>query len=162
MLRAALLTLLALGSVLVAGLAPALGAGSSAPESFAVQDGRGTVTVRGTGVVIGRLDHGDLQIVDLSPLDQWSPRVNGVPRGKLVWTRGRGVNFYLPGGRYRIVVKGEGISISARGQGVVTLDGRPDAVGDAGLFSVGDDDDKQVPDEVTRIPFGQTTTKDPA
>ena len=54
---------------------------------------------------------------DLTPLDQWSPRVNGVPRGKTVWLRGKDVNFYVPGGKYRLTVRGEGFSISARGQG---------------------------------------------
>ena len=73
--------------------------------------------------MIGRLEKGDVQIVDLTPLDQWSPRVNGVPRGRTVWTRGKDINFYVPGGRYRITVHGEGFSISARGQGIASLDG---------------------------------------
>ena len=73
--------------------------------------------------MIGRLERGEVQIVDLSPLDQWSPRVNGVPRGRTVWLRGKDVNFYVPGGRYSITVTGTGFSISARGQGTATLDG---------------------------------------
>ena len=56
--------------------------------------------LKGKGIVIGRLERGEVEIVDLSPLDQWSPRVNGVPRGRTVWTRGKNINFYVPGGRY--------------------------------------------------------------
>lgn len=155
MLRAALLSSFALG--LAAGIAclvPGVGAGASTPETFSIDDGRGVVILRGSGVVIGRLGHGEVQIVDLSPIDQWSPRLNGVPRGKVVWTKGRSVNFFVPGGRYRITVKGDGISVSARGQGVVTIDGRPDAVGDAGSYSIGDGDDQPVGDGVARFTFG--------
>ncbi len=86
---------------------------------------RGTVVLKGKGIVIGRLERGEVEIVDLSPLDQWSPRVNGVPRGRTVWTRGKNINFYVPGGRYLITVRGEGFSVSARGQGTATLDRPP-------------------------------------
>ena len=81
-----------------------------------------------------------MQIIDLTPTDQWSPRINGVPRGKTVWTRGKDINFYIPGGRYRITVRGEGFSISARGQGRASLDGGPDTSGATGTFAVGDVD----------------------
>lgn len=134
-------------------------AGTATSGSLSIEDGRGTVTIKGSGVVIGRLERGEIQIVDLTPLDQWSPRLNGVPRGKVVWTRGKTVNFYVPGGRYRIVVKGEGIAISARGQGVATLDGRPDPVGDAGTYTVGDEDEQPVPEAVERIVFGSPLAK---
>jgi len=75
-------------------------------ETLSIEDARGTVTIKGSGIVIGRLERGEIQVVDLSPLDQWSPRVNGVPRGKTVWTRGKDVNFYIPGGRYRLTADG--------------------------------------------------------
>ena len=52
--------------------------------SLSVEDARGTVVLKGKGIVIGRLERGEVEIVDLTPLDQWSPRVNGVPRGRTV------------------------------------------------------------------------------
>ena len=60
---------------------------------------------------------GSLEIVDLNPNDQWSPRVNGIPRGKTVTLRGKNVSFYIPGGRYKVTARGSDISISARGTG---------------------------------------------
>ena len=81
-------------------------------------------------MLVGRIEKGSLEILDLSSGDQWSPRVFGIPRGKAVTWRGKNVSFYIPGGRYRLTAKGTGISISARGTGWVSLDGDPDTVGD--------------------------------
>ena len=117
-------------------------------------DARGAITIKARGPLLGRLDRGTLQIVDLTPADQWSPRVNGVPRGRVVGTRGRDVGFYIPGGRYRVVVRGEGIFISARGQGIVTIEADPDATGAAGTFSVDDEGPQPLPDTVTRFAYG--------
>ena len=64
---------------------PATQAAAPPAETFSIEDARGVVTMRGSGIVIGRLERGEIQVVDLTPLDQWSPRVNGVPRGKTVW-----------------------------------------------------------------------------
>jgi hypothetical protein len=127
---------------------------AATPGSLSVEDGRGTVVVRGKGIVIGRLERGEVQIVDLSPLDQWSPRINGVPRGRTVWLRGRDVNFYVPGGRYRITVRGDGFSLSARGQGTATLDGNADPTGATGTFAVGDSEPQPLPVEQESIQFG--------
>jgi hypothetical protein len=146
--------------VVLALVGPAAHAATPTPpataETFSVEDARGVVTIRGTGIVIGRLDKGEIQVVDLSPLDQWSPRVNGVPRGRTVWTRGKDVNFYIPGGRYRITVRGEGFSISARGQGTVTLDGNPDVTGATGTYAIGDLDPVPLPVGAEHVTFGSS------
>ena len=139
---------------LLALAVPAGWAAARPPGSLSIEDGRGTVVLKGKGIVIGRLEKGDVQIVDLTPLDQWSPRVNGVPRGRTVWTRGKDVNFYVPGGRYRITVHGEGFSISARGQGTASLDGSPDAAGSTGTFAVGDSQLVPLPSTLEHVPFG--------
>ncbi len=131
-------------------------------ETFSVEDACGVLTIRGTGIVLGRLERGEIQVVDLTPLDQWSPRVNGVPRGRTVWTRGKDVNVYIPGGRYRIKVRGEGISLSARGQGYVLLDGNPDLTGATGTYAVGDVAPVPIPNEAARIDFGATSALRPA
>ena len=141
-------------ATLVVLAVPAL-AGAERPRgSLEVTDGRGVITIKGRGALLGRLDRGSLMIVDLTPNDQWSPRVNGVPRGKLVSMRGRDVTFYVPAGRYRIVVRGEGINISARGAGSAVLDGQPDATGAAGEYAVGDAAPEPLPDDPSRVPFG--------
>ncbi len=147
--------LISLATLVVVALAvPAL-AGAERPRgSLEVTDGRGVITIKGRGALLGRLDRGSLTIVDLTPNDQWSPRVNGVPRGRLVSMRGRDVTFYVPAGRYRIVVRGEGINISARGAGSAVLDGQPDATGAAGAYAVGDAAPEPLPDDPARVPFG--------
>ena len=154
---------LALLCVLVSVLAVPAGWGAARPAgSLSVENGRGSVVVTGKGIVIGRLDQGEVKIVDLSPLDQWSPRVNGVPRGRTVWLRGKDVNFYVPGGKYRLTVRGEGFSISARGQGSAVLDGNPDVNGATGTFAVGDVAPAPVPDEADRVVFGSLAALKPA
>ena len=144
--------------IILAVLAIAVPAGFAAAEpagSLSIEDGRGSVVLKGKGIVIGRLERGELQIIDLSPNDQWSPRLNGVPRGRSVWTRSKDINFYVPGGRYKITVRGEGFSISARGQGSASLNGRPDATGATGVYAVGDDPRAAIPTGVT-VPYGPT------
>ena len=145
-------------SSLVFLVLPALAGADRGRGSLEIEDGRGVVTVKGRGVALGRLDRGLLTITDLSPNDQWSPRVNGVPRGRLVSLRGHDIRFYVPAGRYRIVVRGEGINISARGAGVAVLDGDADPAGATGSFHVGDDAPQALPEDPTRVPFGVGTT----
>lgn len=117
-------------------------------------DARGSITIKARGPLLGRLDRGSLLIIDLTPADQWSPRVNGVPRGRVVGTRGRDVGFYIPGGRYRIVVRGEGIYVSARGQGIVTVEAESDLPGPVGTYAVDDGEPQPLPDVVTRFAYG--------
>ena len=146
---------LALLSLVVLAVTAPLGWAAASPAgSLSIEDGRGTVALKGKGIVIGRLERGEVQIVDLSPLDQWSPRVNGVPRGKTVWLRGKDVNFYVPGGRYKLSVTGTAFSISARGQGVATLDGTADPTGATGTYAVGDGVPAALPDEAVTIQYG--------
>ena len=142
-------------SALVLAIAVPVGWAAPSPAgTLSIENGRGTVVLTGKGIVIGRLDKGDVKIVDLSPLDQWSPRVNGVPRGKTVWLRGKNVNFYVPGGRYKITVRGDGFAISARGQGAATLTGNPDPTGATGTYAVGDGVPAALPDEAVTIQYG--------
>ena len=147
---AAIITLaFALSAAVASGAAVAPSGGS-----FEVKGGRGIVQITGKGVLVGRLGKGSLEIVDLNANDQWSPRVNGIPRGKTVTLRGKNVSFYIPGGRYRVTAYGSDISISARGTGTVTLNGDPDAVGDTGMYAVGDDALAPLPEVPTKTTFG--------
>ncbi len=148
---------LVLGLVLPAGVLAARGP----IGSISLVDARGEVTIKGRGALLARLDRGTLQIVDLTPGDPWSPRVNGVPRGRVVGTRGKDITVYIPGGRFRIVLRGEGINVSARGQGVVTLEADPDPTGAAGTYAVDDDEPQALPDVVTRVAYGLDVTLAP-
>lgn len=149
-MRLAALTLFAL--TLAVGVAT--GAAKGPGGSLSIEDGRGVVQVTGKGVVVGRVDRGSLRITDLTPADQWSPYVNGVPRGRVVWLKGHDISFRISAGRYRLVASGEGVSISARGTGVAVLDGDPDPVGDTGFYSVGDAPPAPLPFEATKASFG--------
>ncbi|HJU48429.1 MAG TPA: hypothetical protein VJ689_09860 [Gaiellaceae bacterium] len=153
-MRLLVLVLLVLCAAVSAASAAAPDKGASA-GSFSVDSGRGRIVLTGSGVLVGRLVTGQLEIKDLSPSDRFSPRVLGVPRGKLVRLRGKDVGFYIPGGRYRIVVRGEGISLSARGAGVALLDGEPDSVGATGLYAVDDAAQAPLPDDPAKVPFGK-------
>jgi hypothetical protein len=144
----------ALISALVVLALPAFAGAERVRGSLEVTDGRGVISIKGRGALLGRLDRGSLTIVDLTPNDQWSPRVNGVPRGRVTSFRGKDATFYVPAGRYRIVVRGEGINISARGAGVAVLDGEPDPTGETGTYTVGDSDPIAIPGESTRVQFG--------
>lgn len=150
MRRAAIVTLV-LTLAVPAGVASARVANGG---TFSITDARGTVAVKGRGAALGRIDRGSLQIVDLTPADPWSPRINGIPRGRVVGLKGREVSFYVPGGRYRIVARGEGINVSARGEGVATLDGEPDPSGLTGTYGIGDEAPAPLPDSATRVRFG--------
>ena len=150
MRRAAIATLI-LAFAVSAGVAAAR---VSPGGTLAVTDARGAVVVKGRGAVLGRIERGSLQIFDLSPADAWSPRINGIPRGRVVGLKGREITFYVPGGRYRIVARGEGINVSARGAGVTTLDGEPDPAGTTGMYGVGDEVPAPLPEAPTRVRFG--------
>ena len=147
-----LAALILLGLMVSAGVAT--GAANAPGGSLEIQGGRGSIQITGKGVIVGRIEKGSLKIVDLTPADQWSPWVNGLPRGKVVGIKGHSITFRISAGRYRITANGEGISMSARGTGTAVLDGDPDAVGDTGLFHVGDAEFAPVPDEATKTSFG--------
>jgi hypothetical protein len=155
-----LAALITLALALFASVASAAAVAPS--SSFEVTGGRGTVQISGRGVLVGRLGKGSLEILDLNPNDQWSPRVSGIPRGKAVTLRGKNVSFYIPGGRYKVTARGSDISISARGSGAVVLNGDPDAVGDTGMFAVGDDDFAPLPELPTNVAFGRTDVTTPS
>jgi hypothetical protein len=156
-MRLAALTLLAF-----ALSATAVSAANAPGGSLALVGGNGFVQISGKGPLLGKIDKGTLEITDLTTDDQWSPRVNGVPRGRRVWLRGKKISFRVPAGRYRIVARGTGISISAQGSGTAVLLGDPDSVGDTGLYAVsgstcfGTDTVGCVPlpTETTKVTFG--------
>jgi len=147
-----LLALILLGLTVSAGMAT--GAERPSAGSFELEGGRGQIQITGKGAVVGRVEQGALKIIDLSPDDQWSPYVNGVPRGKVVWLRGRNISFRISAGRYQLIASGEGISVSVRGTGVALLEGEQDAAGGNGLYRVGDGRATLMSVKTTRASFG--------
>jgi hypothetical protein len=137
-MRIAALSLLAL--VLVSTAATA--AVTPPTGTLSVEGAVGVVTVTGRGAVLGRLGSGSVRIVDLTPSDRWEPMINGIAGIESYTLKGRNITFRLLGGEYRIVLRGEGISLAARGRGVATLDGDAEAGGGAaGIWSVSRDVD---------------------
>jgi hypothetical protein len=70
----------------------------------------------------------------------------------MTMVRGKDVNFFIPGGRYRVTVRGDGISISARGAGFAIVKGKD--VVDNGTIAIGDDAPAPLPVESQRLNFG--------
>jgi hypothetical protein len=138
-------TLATLACSIFAAAALAASAGAADPNGvLSVDEGRGAVTLDIRGVVLGRLANGSIRVTDLTPRDRFVEVVTGRKMvepervgPRTVVYRGLGLRFRMWGGRYRIVVRGVGIVVSAHGRGVVTLDGeaKPDD-GATGLFSV--------------------------
>ena len=87
-------------TLLVFGLCATSAVASAKSSSLLIENGRGTIAIEGKRVLVGRIEKGSLEIIDLTPNDQWSPYVNGVPRGKVTWIRGRktAINFRVAGG----------------------------------------------------------------
>jgi hypothetical protein len=155
-------------SVLAAALtASAALAAAPAPKppagALSIEGGKGFVVVRGNGGLLGRVTRGSVEVLDLTPADAWRPVVNGSRRTGKFSSKGANLSFRILGGDYRITIRGEGISISARGDGVVTLLGVPDPLSpDTGIYSTDLEADCQdapnqcdaIPTPLTRIPFG--------
>jgi hypothetical protein len=128
-----LLALLAV-SLPVAGLA----ASSTGDGTLSVEDGRGKVSIQARGGVIGRLERGTITIYDLTPEDANLPAVFGDDQAVLLvgdglkYT-GSDMRFRVIGGRYRIVIQGRGIDLSAVGKGFGSIRGD---VGQLGVYSL--------------------------
>jgi hypothetical protein len=154
------LTTLACSLAVAAALVASAGAQTDTGV-LSVERGRGVVTLDLRGSVLGRLGNGTLRVTDHTPRDRWSAIVVGrklieeiriSPRTTLY--RGQGLSFRMVGGGYRIVVRGNGIALSAVGRGAVTLDAEPRIFGeDAGVYSVDGVDCAVTPLDCTPLPL---------
>jgi len=120
-------------------------AGAAEPNvgALSVEQGKGVVMLDLRGSVLGRLTNGTLRVTDHTPGDRYAALVVGrkLTQERLgprtVLYRGYGLRFRMLGGGYRIVVRGNGIAVSAVGRGVVMLDGDPKVPGeDTGVYSL--------------------------
>ena len=138
------LVALACSLALVGVLAGAAGAADE-PDTgnLSVERGKGVVMLELRGSLLGRLANGTLTVTDLTPRDRYTAivtarKITSVrPVGRTVRYRGQGMRFRMLGGRYRVVVRGSGIALSAVGKGLVVLDAeRLSPLEDAGVYSL--------------------------
>jgi hypothetical protein len=145
-----LFALLALGLPVVA-----TGASRAADGTLSVEDGRGKVTVKARGGLIGRLDRGTVTIYDLTPRDANTPVVSGDDRPVLpvgangMRYRGAGIRFRVLGGGFRVVIEGRGINLSAVGRGDGYLEGE---TLNPGLYSLDGADCRRSPESCLPLP----------
>lgn len=95
--------------------------------TLVVDNGRGVVTVRAKGGIIGRFDSGRLVIEDPIESDGKAPVVYGAERIRDLGNHrtlyvGEDIRFRMIGGLYRVTIQAVGIDVSAVGRGLVILD----------------------------------------
>jgi hypothetical protein len=121
-------------------------AGAQDPDVgvLSVERGKGLVVLDLRGSTLGRLGNGALTVTDMTPRDKYTAIVTGRKLTSVrqvgprtMRYRGQGLRFRMLGGRYRIVVRGTGMAISAVGRGVVSLDAdRLSPLEDVGVYSI--------------------------
>ena len=134
---------LLLGLALLALVLPVAGtaalSAAAGDGTLSVENGRGSVTLRAKGGLIGRIDRGTVTIYDLTPADAYDQRVTGDDRpvrfvGETgIRYAGNGIRFRIVGGEFKVVITGAGIDLSAVGRGSGFIQGAGD---DPGLYSL--------------------------
>ena len=151
-----LLTFCALVSLAVPA---AIQAAEMADGTLAIKNATGWVIVEADAVIIGHADKARMTITDD---DRSDGRVivlgykekKVLAPGKTLYTgdTGDGIRFKLLGGDNTLFIRGSGISLSAVGEGRVTLDGG-NVVND-GKFSIDDGPFQSLPDSYHTYSFG--------
>ena len=127
--------------------------------TLSVRAGKAKITIDARGAAIGQFDRGKLTVTDPVPYDASEPIIRGAE-----WTKektetttiygGTDVRFRLTGGtKYKIVLRGSGIDLSAVGRGTVTLHGEGEA-GARGEYAVDGDAYKPIPERPLTVPLG--------
>jgi hypothetical protein len=110
------------------------------------------------GAIWGQLDKGTLKVIDLNPDDNLNAYVSGgavIPTSDPTATlyTGKNIHFRFIGGKYRFVIAGTGIDVTAVGIGQAYLTGDPDSL-DTGTYAVDDGKWQSVPLLKKLVPFG--------
>jgi len=148
--------LLTFCALVALALPAALQAATTADGTLAVKNATGVVMVNANGVVIGHADKAKITITDADSTDGrvivlgWESRVAIAPT-KTQYL-GKDMRFKLLGGDNILFIRGSGISLSAVGEGKVTLDGG-NVVND-GKFSIDDGPFRGLPDALQTFSFG--------
>jgi hypothetical protein len=133
--------------------------------TLAVRDATGKIRIQAVGAFLGRIDKGKVTIVDPVDGDGTGPIVSGCefgPKytdtdagGTIAVCSGTKLRFRLVGGRFKVVITGTGIDVSAVGHGVVVLNGDG---GNDGRFSFNGDDFRSLPDLAQTFPLAAPQT----
>ena len=136
----------------------ALAGGTPTDGTLSVKRGRGMLTLKVTGTVIGRVANGRVQIRDFKPGDgkdpQWSCKRHRISR-QVSYCKGRNLGFRVEDGRFAVNVRGTGISISAVAHGQVDVDGAGDTGVNDGVMSIDNATYQSLPDFLTTFSLGQ-------
>ena len=136
----------------------ALAGGTPTDGTLSVKRGRGMLTLKVTGTVIGRVANGRVQIRDFKPGDgkdpQWSCKRHRISR-QVSYCKGRNLGFRVEDGRFTVNVRGTGISISAVAHGQVDVDGTGDTGVNDGVMSIDNATYQSLPDFLTTFSLGQ-------
>jgi hypothetical protein len=152
-----LLTFCALVALGVPAGIQAATAASASDGTLAIKNATGSVILNVTdAVIIGHADKVRLTVSDLDPTDGrrvvlgWKTKV-ALSSTKTQYT-GDDVRFKILGGENILLIKGSGISLSAVGEGKVSLNGGN--VADDGKFSIDDGPFISLPDAFKSYSFG--------
>jgi hypothetical protein len=136
--------------------AAALAANQVGEGTLSVEDGRGKVSLEIRGGVIGRIASGTVTIYDLTPEDVNDPIVFGDDRpvrfvgSTGIQYGGVALRFRISGGRWRIIVQGRGIDLSAVGKGAGSI--RSDGEAGPGIYSLDGADCRRTPESCKPLP----------
>jgi hypothetical protein len=136
----------------------ALGGDAPGDGTLSVKRGRGSIDLKFKGSVIGRIT-GRVFVRDFRPQDDTVPQLVGCkPRVRHPLTgvstcKGRNVSFRILDGRYRVILHGTGIFLSAAGYGSVTVDGIGDEGVNEGMMSLNDQPYQSLPDNPETFPL---------
>ena len=135
----------------------AVAAGPPTDGTLSVKRGKGTITLKVTGTIIGHVNNGRIQIRDFRPNDanvpQWSCKRHRISK-QVSYCTGRNLGFRVADGRFTVTVKGTGISISAVGHGQVDVDGTGDTGMNDGVMSLDAAPYQSLPDYLTTYYLG--------
>ncbi len=145
--------------LLVAALAvlftvPSAFSGTAGDGTLSVKRGRGHVTLKFRGTVIGRIASGSVQIKDFRPFDDNDPQFLGCKTRidlNLTTTvcRGKKITFRALDGRYNVNLRGNGVFLSVVGKGTVMIDGNGDLGVPDGVMSLNAGPYQSLPDTAT-------------
>ncbi|MDX6479228.1 MAG: hypothetical protein QOG29_1815 [Gaiellaceae bacterium] len=131
-------------------------AAGAADGTLAIKNATGLVMVNANGVIIGHADKARITITDTDHTDGrliflgYDKKVV-LSATKTVYS-GEDVRFKLLGGDNVLFIKGSGISLSAVGEGKVSLDGGN--VANDGKYSIDDGPFRSLPDSYQTFSFG--------
>jgi hypothetical protein len=131
-------------------------AAGAADGTLAVKNATGLVMVNANGVIIGHADKARITITDTDHTDGRVIVLGADSKVALTPTKtvykGDDMRFKLLGGDNVLFIRGAGISLSAVGEGKVSLDGGN--VANDGKYSIVDGPFKSLPDSYQTFSFG--------